>query len=154
MPSDVHDSCLADERLRCPPLRNNSTDSYAIARPARIVRTRSGTCSCRAIRFLTGVVSVPNSITLEQTDAAAAQVKEKVQAALQRQAASDAKSNHVDIDCGKAFCLISGGRSAVRPARLDDRPRRRGLLRRKPAAWAARPATNIGTDASKCKTSP
>ena len=52
----------------------------------------------RAVRYLTGVVSVSNSITLKKTEASAAQVKEKVEAALQRQATTDAKSIHVDTN--------------------------------------------------------
>jgi len=52
----------------------------------------------RAVRYLTGVVSVSNSITLKKTEASAAQVKEKVEAALQRQATTDANSIHVDTN--------------------------------------------------------
>jgi osmotically-inducible protein OsmY len=50
----------------------------------------------RAVRYLTGVVSVSNSITLKKApEASATQVKEKVEAALQRQATTDANSIHV-----------------------------------------------------------
>ena len=49
----------------------------------------------RAVRFLKGVVAVHNSITLKP-ETSAAVVKDKVLAALQRQASADAKSIHVD----------------------------------------------------------
>ena len=52
----------------------------------------------RAIRYLTGVVRVSNSITLKKAEASAKQVKEKVEAALQRQASTDAKSIHVETN--------------------------------------------------------
>jgi osmotically-inducible protein OsmY len=55
----------------------------------------------RAVRFLTGVISVYNSITLKHPDASAAQVKDKVEAALQRQAKADAKGIHVETSGGK-----------------------------------------------------
>jgi osmotically-inducible protein OsmY len=54
----------------------------------------------RAIRCLTGVVSVNNSIKLK-TQISTAQVKEKIQEALQRQAMTDANSIHIDISGGK-----------------------------------------------------
>ena len=54
----------------------------------------------KAIRFLTGVVAVYNSITLKP-QAAVDQVKEKVEAALLRQARSDAKSIHIETSGGK-----------------------------------------------------
>jgi len=54
----------------------------------------------RAIRYLKGVVSVFNSITLTPR-ASTAQVKEKVQAALHRQATVDARSIHIDTSGGK-----------------------------------------------------
>jgi osmotically-inducible protein OsmY len=53
-----------------------------------------------AIRHLTGVVAVYNSITLKP-QAAVDQVKEKVEAALLRQARSDAKSIHIETSGGK-----------------------------------------------------
>jgi len=49
----------------------------------------------RAIRYLRGVVSVHNLVTLKP-ETSVAGVKEKVLAALQRQASTDAKSIHVD----------------------------------------------------------
>ena len=54
----------------------------------------------RSIRHLTGVVSVYNAITLK-TDVSVSLVKEKVQAALHRQAKADAKSIHVETAGGK-----------------------------------------------------
>jgi osmotically-inducible protein OsmY len=54
----------------------------------------------RAVRFLTGVVAVYNSISVKP-GASASQVKEKVQAALQRQATEDAKAINVDTAGGK-----------------------------------------------------
>jgi osmotically-inducible protein OsmY len=54
----------------------------------------------RAVRHLMGVVSVSNSIALAP-ETSAAQVKEKIEAALQRQAKADAKSIHVDTSGGK-----------------------------------------------------
>ncbi len=54
----------------------------------------------QAVRFLTGVVSVANAITLKP-QVSAAKVKEKVEAALQRQATSDANSIHIETSGGK-----------------------------------------------------
>jgi len=56
--------------------------------------------AARAVRYLAGVVSVFNGITLKP-QASAPQVKEKVVAALQRHAKADAKSIHVDAAGGK-----------------------------------------------------
>jgi osmotically-inducible protein OsmY len=53
-----------------------------------------------AIRHLAGVVAVYNSITLKP-QAAVDQVKEKVEAALLRQARSDAKSIHIETSGGR-----------------------------------------------------
>jgi osmotically-inducible protein OsmY len=53
----------------------------------------------QAVRHLMGVVSVSNAISVEP-EVSAVQVKEKVQAALQRQAAVDAKSIHIDTSGG------------------------------------------------------
>lgn len=49
----------------------------------------------RAVRFLTGVVSINNRVTLKPRVSIAA-VKEKVEAALQRQASSDARSIRIE----------------------------------------------------------
>ena len=54
----------------------------------------------QAIRHLTGVVGLSNLITLEQMNVPTTQVKEKVEAALLRQATDDAKSIHVDTSGG------------------------------------------------------
>lgn len=54
----------------------------------------------RAIRQLPGVVAVYNAIKLK-TQTSAAQVKEKVEAALQRQATTDAKSIHIETSGGR-----------------------------------------------------
>jgi osmotically-inducible protein OsmY len=54
----------------------------------------------RAVRNLVGVVYVNNAITLKPK-VSAAQVKEKIQAALQRQATTDTNSIHVDTFEGK-----------------------------------------------------
>ena len=55
----------------------------------------------RAVRYLTGVTTVHNWVTLKQPQASATQVKEKVLAALQRQATTDAKSIQVETSGGK-----------------------------------------------------
>ena len=52
------------------------------------------------MRYLTGVVTVYNSITLKP-ETSASEVKEKIQSALQRQATKDANSIHVDTSGGK-----------------------------------------------------
>jgi osmotically-inducible protein OsmY len=49
----------------------------------------------RAVRYLAGVVGVSNAITLKP-ETSAAEVKEKIREALQRQATTDANSIHVD----------------------------------------------------------
>jgi osmotically-inducible protein OsmY len=54
----------------------------------------------RTVRYLAGVVSVFNDITLKP-QTSALQVKDKVVAALQRHAKADAKSIHVDAAGGK-----------------------------------------------------
>src|SRR5450631_1170152 len=71
-------------------------------------RQRSAKCAppsadlwpARAVRYLAGVVSVFNAITLKP-QTSASQVKDKVVAALQRHATADAKSIHVDASGGK-----------------------------------------------------
>jgi len=55
----------------------------------------------RAVRYLSGVTSVSNLIQLKPDGAQVAQVKEKVEAALQRQATADAKSIEVATSGGK-----------------------------------------------------
>ena len=53
-----------------------------------------------AIRYLTGVVSIHNAISLKP-QTSSTQVKEKVQAALQRQATADGKAIHIDTSGGR-----------------------------------------------------
>jgi osmotically-inducible protein OsmY len=84
----------------------------------------------RAIRYLTGVVSVSNLITLKKTEASATQVKEKVEAALRRQASTDAKSIHVDASGGQV--TLTGHASSWQS--IEDASN---------AAWAARGVTEV-----------
>jgi len=83
----------------------------------------------RAIRYLTGVVSVFNDITLTPK-AAVSQVKEKVEAALHRQATSDANSIHIDTSGGKV--TLTGHASSFRS--IEDAAS---------AAWAAPGVTEV-----------
>lgn len=83
-----------------------------------------------AVRYLTGVVSVSNGITLKKSEASATEVKEKVEAALQRQAATDAKSIHVDTD-GSQVTLTGHASSWQSVADASN------------AAWAARGVTHV-----------
>jgi osmotically-inducible protein OsmY len=82
-----------------------------------------------AVRRLTGVVAVNNSIMLEP-QASVEQVKEKVQAALQRQATSDAKSIHVQASGGKV--TLTGHASSWQS--IEDAAN---------AAWAAPGVTEV-----------
>ena len=66
----------------------------------RVDRHYQRDAAVRAVRHLIGVVNVSNAITLGE-EASAAQVKEKVEAALQRQAKADTKSIHVNTVGGK-----------------------------------------------------
>ena len=84
----------------------------------------------RAIRHLTGVVSVSNSITLNKTEASAAQVKEKVEAALQRQATTDANSIHVATNGSQV--TLTGHASSWQ-----------SVVDASNAAWAARGVTQV-----------
>jgi osmotically-inducible protein OsmY len=68
-----------------------------------------------AVRKLPGVVSVSNEITIKP-GLSAAQVEEKVQAALQRQATADAKSIHVATS--GSTVTLSGDASSLKSA--DD----------------------------------
>jgi osmotically-inducible protein OsmY len=83
----------------------------------------------RAIRYLTGVVSVLNSIALAP-EVNATQVKERVEAALRRQAKADAKSIHVDISGGKV--TLTGHASSWQS--IEDASN---------AAWAAPGVTQV-----------
>ena len=84
----------------------------------------------RAVRYLTGVVSVSNSITLKKTEASAAQVKEKVEAALQRQATTDANSIHVDTNGSQV--TLTGHASSWQ-----------SVVDASNAAWAARGVSEV-----------
>jgi osmotically-inducible protein OsmY len=83
----------------------------------------------RATRYLTGVVSVNNAVTLKP-QVSPAQVKEKVAAALQRQATADAKSITVDALGGKV--TLSGQASSWQS--IEDAAN---------AAWAAPGVTDV-----------
>ena len=50
----------------------------------------------QAVRYLTGVIAVKNSITLGSAHPSVSQVKEKIRAALERQAEKDTNSIHID----------------------------------------------------------
>lgn len=83
----------------------------------------------RAVRFLMGVTAVNNSILLKP-QSSTAQVKEKVEAALQRQATTDANSIQVDTSGGKV--TLTGHASSwqsIHDARI--------------AAWAAPGVTEV-----------
>jgi osmotically-inducible protein OsmY len=83
-----------------------------------------------AIRSLKGVVEVSNAITLEKLDVPAAQVKENVEAALQRRATGEANSIHVDTSGGKV--TLTGHASSWRSmADAED------------AAWATPGVTQV-----------
>jgi osmotically-inducible protein OsmY len=82
----------------------------------------------RAVRCLAGVVGVSNSITLKP-EASVAQVKEKIQSALKRQATTDAKSIHVDTSGGKVTLTGSASWQSI-----DDAVN---------AAWAAPGVTEV-----------
>jgi osmotically-inducible protein OsmY len=84
----------------------------------------------RAIRNLTGVVNVNNLVTLKKKEASATQVKEKVEAALQRQATADSKSIHVDTNGGKV--TLTGHASSWQS--IEDASN---------AAWAASGVTQV-----------
>jgi osmotically-inducible protein OsmY len=85
--------------------------------------------AARAIRYLTGVVAVYNCITLKP-EISTAQVKEKVQAALQRQATADAKSIHIDTSGSKV--TLTGHASSWQS--IEDAAN---------AAWAAPGVTEV-----------
>ena len=83
----------------------------------------------RACRYLMGVTTIINDITLKP-EANAAQVKEKVEAALQRQATKDANSIHVDTSGSKV--TLTGHASSW--AMIGDATS---------AAWAAPGVTQV-----------
>ena len=84
----------------------------------------------RAVRYLTGVIAVYNNVTLKQPQVSESQVKEKVLAALQRQATTDAKSIQVDTAGGKV--TLTGHASSWQS--IEDAAN---------AAWAASGVTQV-----------
>lgn len=83
----------------------------------------------KAVRYLTGVVSVYNAITLKP-EASAVQVKEKILSALQRQATTDTNSIHIDTSGGKV--TLTGKASSWQS--IEDAAN---------AAWAAPGVTDV-----------
>jgi osmotically-inducible protein OsmY len=83
----------------------------------------------RAVRYLAGVVGVNNYITLKP-QASTVQVREKVEAALKRQAATDASSIHIETSGGKV--TLTGHASSWRS--IEDAA---------DAAWAAPGVTEV-----------
>ena len=83
----------------------------------------------RSIRYLSGITSIHNSVTLKPS-VSVSQVKEKVEAALQRQAKADAKSIHVETSGGKV--TLTGHASSWQS--IEDAAS---------AAWAAPGVTNV-----------
>ena len=83
----------------------------------------------RSVRHLVGVVGVSNSVTLEP-QASASEVKEKIEAALQRQATADA--NSIDIDTSGGKVTLTGHASSWQS--IEDAAN---------AAWAAPGVTHV-----------
>lgn len=83
----------------------------------------------RAVRYLTGVVAVNNFIHLKP-EVEASQVRERVEAALRRQAATDAKSIQIEASGGKV--TLSGHASSLQS--MEDASM---------AAWAAPGVTEV-----------
>jgi osmotically-inducible protein OsmY len=82
-----------------------------------------------AVRFLAGLVNVHNAIAIAP-EVSASEVKQKVEAALQRQAKADAKSIHVDTLGGKV--TLTGHASSWQS--IEDAAN---------AAWAAPGVTHV-----------
>jgi osmotically-inducible protein OsmY len=87
------------------------------------------TAAERAVRYLMGVVTVDNSIKLKP-QTSASQVKEKIEAALQRQATTDTNSIHIDTSGGKV--TLTGHASSWQS--VEDAAN---------AAWAAPGVTEV-----------
>jgi len=83
----------------------------------------------RSVRYLKGVIAVYNSITLKP-QVSVEQVKENVEAALKRQATTDAKSIHITTSGGKV--TLTGKASSWQS--IDDATS---------AAWAASGVTEV-----------
>ena len=83
----------------------------------------------KAVRYLTGVTAVYNSITLKP-ETSASQVKEKIQSALQRQATKDTNSIHIDTSGSKV--TLTGQASSWQS--IEDAAN---------AAWAAPGVTEV-----------
>jgi osmotically-inducible protein OsmY len=84
----------------------------------------------RSIRYLSGVASVYNAITLKPPSVSVSQVKGKVEAALKRQAKADANSIHVEASGGKV--TLTGHASSWQS--IEDAAS---------AAWAAPGVTKV-----------
>lgn len=84
----------------------------------------------KAVRYLSGVVDVYNTISLKPEAASGSQVKEKIESALQRQAAKDTKSIHIDTSGGKV--TLTGHASSWQS--IEDAAN---------AAWAAPGVTEV-----------
>lgn len=83
----------------------------------------------QAVRNLTGVADVYNAITLKP-EASGSQVKQKIESALQRQAAKDSKSIHIETVGGKV--TLTGHASSWQS--IEDAAN---------AAWAAPGVTEV-----------
>ncbi len=84
----------------------------------------------RAVRYLSGVSHVNNAISLKPESASTSKVKEKVEAALHRQATSDAQS--IKVECHGGRVTLSGHASSWQS--IEDASS---------AAWAAPGVTEV-----------